>query len=294
MSIYQNLMQQIDNAGLLFNVQECNLYAERQELSLYGREGVIEVPNKKALINTSNGEVMSVVSSNYKVVTNEQIFDGFCKSIEVSGIDGDGATVNIKQTPTGSRAMVEFVFPQELLRVGTDQSTTALQLCALNSFDGTTRYVTKAGGLRMKCLNGQILGNIVGAYSSTHTKSLDVDAGAASVIKMVQEFNSASDYWGAMMQRHVGDITALNVIKEFLGVKEVQPDRHNARLERCMNLWGQYKGELGSNVYALYNVLKHYVSHPDKRYKNATQQATQQRTKVEKLLNTHNVFKVAA
>lgn len=294
MAIYQNLMQQIDNAGLLFNVQECNLYAERQELSLYGREGVIEVPNKKALINTSNGNVMSVVSSNYKVVTNEQIFDGFCKSIEASGIDGEGATVNIKQTPTGSRAMVEFVFPQELLRVGTDQSTTALQFCALNSFDGSTRYITKAGGFRMKCLNGQILGNIVGAYSSTHTKSLDVDAGAASVIKMVQEFNAASDYWGAMMQKQIGDTTALQVLKKFLNVKDTEHERVNTRLERCVSLWHEYKLELGSNVYALYNVMTHHITHQHKAYKNPTHKTMVERNRLEKLLDTHNVFKVAA
>ena len=280
MSVYQNLMSQIDNAGLLFNVQEDALYTQSGA----------EVPNKKALINLNNGKVMSVVSKGYKVVTNDEIFSGFCKSIEASQIDADGAQVKVRQTPDGARAMVDFVFPNQLLRVPQDESTTALQLCALNSFDGTTRYITKAGGLRMKCLNGQILGNIVGAYSSTHTAQLNVDEGAESVIRMIEQFNKASDYWGGMMQTSVCDQTAYKVFLKFLMIDRPDPERENARINRCMDLWKQYRMELGKNAYALYNVLTHYVSHQEKQYKNPTNSAMHQRRQLEKVLNTSPVF----
>jgi hypothetical protein len=286
-------MSQIDNSGLLFNVQEDKLFTASGA----------EVPKKKALINVSNGKVMSVVSENYKVVTNDEIFSGFCKSVERSGIDAEGATVNIRQTSDGARAMVDFVFPNQLLRVGSDDSTTALQLCALNSFDGSTRYLTKAGGLRMKCLNGQIVGNIIGAYSSTHTAKLDVDAGADSVISMIEQFNKAADYWGQMMQTKVSSQTAFKVFMNFLGIKIDSPiqhnehgvilERNNARLERCTQLWGQYKMELGENAYAVYNVLTHYCSHQNKAYKNPTNSAMHQRRQLERVLNTSPVFEPA-
>jgi len=284
MSVYQNLMSQIDNSGLLFNVAECDLYTDYNQPSdglMLNKES--PVGNKKALINTANGKVMSVVSKGYKVVTNEEIFSGFCRSVEASRIDADGAQVNVRQTPDGARAMVDFVFPNQLLRVGHDESTTALQLCALNSFDGTTRYITKAGGLRMKCLNGQILGNIVGAYSSTHTSQLDVDAGAESVIRMIEQFNKASDYWGAMMKVSVGKETADKVFMKFLMIKELNPKYENSRLERCRQLWRQYSGEMGRNAYALYNVLTHYVSHQEKAYKNPCAAMMHQRSQLEKI-----------
>lgn len=284
MTVYQNLMSQIDNAGLLFNVQEDKLYTQSGA----------EVPNKKALINLNNGKVMSVVSKGYKVVTNDEIFSGFCKSIEASQIDADGAQVKVRQTPDGARAMVDFVFPNQLLRVGDDDSTTALQLCALNSFDGTTRYITKAGGLRMKCLNGQILGSIVGAYSSTHTAQLNVDEGAESVIRMIEQFNKASDYWGAMMQSAVSSDVAYKVFLKFLMIDRIDPERENARVNRCMDLWRQYSMELGRNAYALYNVLTHYVSHQEKQYKNPTNSAIHQRRQLEKVLNTSTVFAEAS
>lgn len=284
MSVYQNLMSQIDSTGLLFNVDSEELRTATGKL----------VPKRKALINTCTNEVMSVVSDSYKVVTNEQIFSSFCNSIEASGINAEGATVKVRQTPNGARAMVDFIFPNEAISIYGDDSQTSLQLCALNSFDGSTRYLTKAGGLRMKCLNGQILGHIVGSYSSTHTNALDVQAGAESVISMIQQFQQAQNYWAEMMLVTVHTETAMRVFHEFLGIKqELESGRQNSRLDRCVKLWAQYSREMGLNAYALYNVLTHYVSHQEKPYKNPTQAMMRQRLRLEKTLKSQSVFKQA-
>lgn len=284
MTVYQNLMSQIDSTGLLFNVESEELRTASGRL----------VPKRKALINTRTNDVMSVVSDSYKVVTNEQIFSSFCNSIQASGINAEGAEVKVRQTPNGARAMVDFIFPNESISVHGDDSRTSLQLCALNSFDGSTRYLTKAGGLRMKCLNGQILGHIVGSYSSTHTNALDVQAGAESVISMIQQFQSAQNYWAQMMLVPVSAEVAVRVFKEFLGIKqELEAQRQNSRLERCIKLWRQYANEMGHNGYALYNVLTHYVSHQEKQYKNPTQAMMHQRLRLEKTLKSASVFKQA-
>jgi len=284
MTVYENLMSQIDNTGLLFNVESEELRTASGKL----------VPKRKALINTRTNDVMSVVSDSYKVVTNEQIFSSFCNSIQASGINAEGAQVEVRQTPNGARAMVDFIFPNESISVYGDDSQTSLQLCALNSFDGSTRYLTKAGGLRMKCLNGQILGHIVGSYSSTHTNALDVQAGAESVISMIQQFQNAQNYWAQMMLVPVNEEVAIRVFKEFLGIKqELEAQRQNSRLERCIKLWRQYANEMGHNGYALYNVLTHYVSHQEKQYKNPTQAMMHQRLRLEKTLKSASVFKQA-
>lgn len=293
MTIYHNLMQQIEDAGLLFNVQKANLLAEVQDSQLYGREGCKLVDNRKALINAKTGKIMSIVSNNYKVVTNEEIFSSFCKNIEAANIDASGATVNIKQTSTGSRAMVDFTFPAYQVSVTGDSSPTALQFCALNSFDGSTRYVTKAGGLRMKCLNGQIVGNVIGAYSSLHTKALDVDFGTQVICRMLQDFNTSKEYWGQMMKVGVFDNVAYGAILKFLDIKEYEgvparPVRNNQRFNDLVGLWHDYQREFGNTAYALYNALTHYITHPsDKQRKEPTKTAISQRNKVAKMLNQH-------
>lgn len=300
MTVYNDLMQQIDEAGLLFNVQKANLLAEVQDIGLYGQEGCKPVDNRKALINTKSGKIMSIVSDNYKVVTNEEIFSSFCKNIEAANIDASGAIVNIKQTSTGSRAMVDFTFPAYQVSVTGDSSPTALQFCALNSFDGSTRYVTKAGGLRMKCLNGQIVGDVIGAYSSLHTKALDVDLGTQVICRMLQDFQTSKEYWSRMMGVGVYDNVAYGVILKFLDIKEYEgaparPVRNNQRFNDLAGLWHDYQAEFGNTAYALYNALTHYISHPSaKQRKEPAKTAISQRTKLAKMLNNQHPFEIAS
>ena len=98
MTIAHTLMQQLDSANVLFNVRTESLLSESG----------LRVPNKRVIINDQTNQPVSVVSDSYKIVTNEEIFDHFTKSIEQSGINTDDASVNVKQTPTGSRTMVDF------------------------------------------------------------------------------------------------------------------------------------------------------------------------------------------
>lgn len=285
MSIYQNLMGQIEDAGLLFNVKQAPVFAQPE--FKYGVARTIPVNGKKALINSKTDKVMSIVSDRYKVVTNHEIFDSFCKSIETSGVDAEGARVNVRQTETGGRAMVDFVFPSHQLQVAGDDSSTALQMCALNSFDGSHRYTVKAGGLRMKCLNGQILGDIVGSYSSTHTASLDVQASADYIVQMITDFNTAGEYWFRMMKTSVTWEVVDDVIRMFLDLPEdFHPaEKGNARYDYCEALVGRYFKEMGPNLYALYNALTDYVSHPIRQSQNRTVKTTRERSKVQAILN---------
>jgi len=251
MTVYQNLMGQIESVGLLFNV------AEDQVITASG----IVIEGKKALINTANDKVMGIVSNGYRTVPNEEIFSNFCQAIEDSSIDAEGAYVNIRRTESGSRAMVDFVFPNEQFTVNGDDSSTQLQICALNSFDGSLRYITKAGGLRMKCLNGQVLGNIAASYSSAHTTNLNVEAGAKKVIEMLDQFNSAKEYWGELMQTRVSDAQVISVLLHFLELPLDSEFQSNRRYQRVWEIWRGYRAEMGSNAYALYNTMTDYVTH---------------------------------
>ena len=291
MSIYQNLMGQLNDAGLLFNVSECNLYADYTGPD----NGLKEVANKKALINNRTGDVMSVVSKAYRVVSNEEIFSSFCHSLEnVKGLKTDGATVHVSQMPNGARAMVDFRFPEEQVQVKGDRSKTVLSITALNSFDGSTRYITKAGGLRMKCMNGQIVGSVLGSYSHGHTANLDLEAGEQRVVEMVQQFQNAKEYWGGMMQVEVSPAVARQVFLKFLRIRNDDPEKYNARLELCLGLYNSYSKEFGANAYAVYNVLTHYISNNEREYKNPTKTAIKQIDGLTKLLDSHKIFKVAA
>ena len=251
MGIYNNLMDQLTDAGALFNVSTDTL--------LTGNGTV--VANKKAIINNNNGKVIGLVGQNYRVVPNEEIFDSFCRSVEASDIDSTDATVNVSFAKDGARTLVDFVFPNEHFKVNGDSSTTALSITALNSFDGSTRYLTKAGGLRMKCLNGQLLGTVAGSYSSTHSPNLSVEEGAKQVVRMLQDFRKAQDYFGDMMSKRVGDEIAAGVILKYFDKEDIEQLDKNKNARQVFQNWKIYKMEMGDNLYALYNALTDYVTH---------------------------------
>ena len=80
-AIYNNLMAQLQDKNALFNVRE---------EAIQTASGII-IPGKKSLINEATGLPMSVVSSTYRTVSNEEIFNSFLRNVVDSGIDATDA-----------------------------------------------------------------------------------------------------------------------------------------------------------------------------------------------------------
>lgn len=281
MGIYNNLMDQLADKGALFNVSTDTL--------LTGAGTT--VPNKKCIINNHNGKVIGLVSEKYKVVPNEAVFDAFCKSVEASDIDYSDAQVNVSFANGGSKTLVDFVFPNENVGVYGDDSHTSLSITSLNSFDGSTRFLTKAGGLRMKCLNGQLIGSITASYSSIHSDKLDIERGADQIVRMLQEFRGAKDYWNSMMQTKVTPSIAQRVIIEFFNKQDAEDPFKSRDVEVMWQMWRQYSSEMGSNAYALYNAFTDWVSH--KESKSAASGRLTRERRLQKLLAKDIVFQPA-
>jgi hypothetical protein len=280
-AIYNNLMAQLQDKNALFNVRE---------EAIQTASGIV-IPGKKTLINERTGMPMSVVSTSYRTVSNEEIFNSFLRNVIDSGIDATDAEVNVKFANNGAKTMVDFRFPNETITTAGDTSPTQLQIVALNSFDGSTRYVTKVGGFRIKCLNGQIIGKTVGAYSSTHNPSLDVDAGAAKVIAMLQNFRTAGEYWTSMMARRINDDTAMAVIGQFFNVDHNDQKAMSTKtVLTVVNKWDAYSNELGPNAYALYNALTDYVTHKTYKEDTAATGLIFNQGRLERVLETSEVF----
>lgn len=281
MSISTQLMDQLDNANVLFNVSEQTLMTGNG----------LQIPNKKVLINEMNGSVLGIVGQNYRAVTNEEIFDEFTRSIEKSNINTEGASINVKFQNGGAKTLVDFVFPNEIMEVQGDK--TALSIAALNSFDGSTRYLTKAGGLRMKCLNGQILGKIAGSYSSLHNNNLDVEEGAKKVMEMVQQFQDSAEYFQHLIDRKLEGKVIDRVIGKFLNVDMTdEANLNKPRVNEIHRILDNYQREMGNTAYALYNTFTDYITHSNYKEESAARSLLRNRSKLETLMNEDEAFLV--
>ena len=279
MTAYNNLMDQLQDNGALFNV--------RTEDVITGSG--IAIPNKKAIINESTGGIIGVVGDKYKVVTNEEVFNAFLNTVVESGIDTDGATLDISFANNGGKTLVDFRFPNHEIDIDGDKSQ--LRISTLNSYDGSTRLKARAGALRLACLNGQLIGGQAG-YSSTHRASLDINEGARQIMAMLQNFENAKGMWTKMMARKVTLDEVMMVFADFSDGNNDDLELFGKRpqTQHLLNLWTTYSTEMGNTVWALYNVLTDFISH--KAYKAETKATGRlyNEGKLERIIESNPLF----
>jgi hypothetical protein len=250
-----SIMDQLQQSGILFNVRE---------ESLVSASGVT-IPGKKVIINEATNTPLSVVSSRYRTVTNLEIFESFTTALANSEIDMTGATVAVKSSHGGARSIVDMIFPAHEIEIDGDKSQ--LRISTLNSYDGAWRYVSKAGAIRVACLNGQILGKVAAGYSSLHSPSLDVKKSAEQISQMLVQFSTAKDYWQQMLKRKVTDAESAGVIALFFNC-EVDDLEGKPEVNKLKEIYIKYRRLMGNTAFALYNALTEYVTH--KTYKPET------------------------
>ena len=285
----QHIIEQLENQGAFFNIREEKIQTASGT----------PIPGKKALINANTDEAMGIVSSRYKTVSNEEVFTAFAKSLEASDIDTTDAQVNVKFSHGGARTMVDMIFPKYEIQVAQDVSQ--LRITTLNSYDGAWRYMSKAGAIRMACMNGQVLGSIVAGYSSLHTPSLDIDQGAESIITMIQQFQGAKEYWAQLLRKPTTREMELRVMAKFFGnaptkmnKEEIEQFEKRPQVVHFTGTLKDYQDLMGRNAYALYNALSDYVTHREYKPETEAHSRMFHTNRMEAVIDSDQVFKIAA
>lgn len=280
-----NLIEQVREQGALFNVRT------EEVVSLSG----IKAEGKRMIINEVTNGCIGIVSDKYRVVTNLEVLEHLSTALERSSLDLAGLTVDVKQSHGGARAMVNVRLPAHEIDIRGDKSQ--LQISVLNSYDGRWKYQSRAGAIRMACLNGQILGSFVGSYTEYHNAKLDVEAGAQQLINMANDFNNAKDWWMQMIERKVDNEQLLRSIAIFLTGKSKVDNREDflklPTVRRLIELYDGYSKEMGANAYALYNAMTDFVTHKKYRDETAAAALLTNQEKLRETLNRTKLFELA-
>lgn len=253
------LYDQIAEQGALFNVRKEPVFTESG----------LKIPGKQAIINEKTGEPLSIVSKNYRVVTNDEVMTNIQEAFNKSKIDLTGATAEAKFSHFGARTMVDIRIPSVSIQMKEDQSPSNLQVTVLNSYDGRWKYQVRAGAIRMACMNGQILGDFVGTYTEYHNARLDVETSSGRIIRMADQFDSAQEWWIKMINRSVSEDQLYRAIHMFLkgsaDVKDKKSFKENRSTMQLVSLFDKYSVEMGRNAYALYSAMTDFVTHKKRR-----------------------------
>lgn len=226
------------------------------------------VPNKKALQYKDDQSYISVVGSSYAVIQNEDVMQKLSQALVESDLNLKGFTVSHSSSATKARNLVKITLPEHNIETSKGD-TTALQLLARNSFDGSWIQQLELGGWRMACANGQVWGDSMASYANRHTQNHSIEAMAEYLSHAIDVFKEMGAQWLTMQKKKLSTTEAEDLILEYLGKKIVdKEDRERvltldraSSVQSLLQSWGTYKEEMGSNVFALYNAFTYHATH---------------------------------
>jgi Domain of unknown function (DUF932) len=262
-------------ADLLFGVEQVPVEAV---IGTNGHTRRLTIPGKKALINQHTGQVLGVVSRDYRVVTNQEAVD---LAREACGIAFPGISPleweakRASAPRTLSFAHIDLMHRTHVLNyydtaaVGKDDPFTPF-LRVTNSFNGARALRFDIGFMRKHCSNGVIFEEEVATIRASHSKEaldhLKIEIQSRSLPKMWEEF---SQFLTRIRRIKMDTAQSSLAVNSVLRLPDSKPDDKPSRQESLTALatdfnsrLASYRQELGPNAYAVFNTLTDIAARP--------------------------------
>tara|TARA_B100000795_G_scaffold257888_1_gene231508 strand:- start:456 stop:1292 length:837 start_codon:yes stop_codon:yes gene_type:complete len=237
-------------------VFEKNLWT-KNELGNYINGDEQFVTTHKGITN-EQGHCIAVVGRNYNLVQNADIMPQFHEVILASDLDKTDMTKDIQQSHMGAKTIVTYTFPAHRIEIATGDFVD-LKIMVLNSYDGSWKFMSMVGAVRLACMNGQVIADAFSEYSAKHTRSLDIDVAVAKLETALIVYTKNTELWKKYPQSPVTNAQATAIFQKVAG----KSDRLELLLEET---YLKYVNEMGKNLWAVFNTLTDWSSHA--KFKN--------------------------
>mgnify|MGYP003675316764 FL=1 len=239
-------------------VYEQSLFTKNE---IYTNDRCVEnekpVETHKAIVNEA-GNPIAVVGKNYNLVQDADVMPQFHDVIMKSNLDKTGMTKKIQHSHNGAKTKVVYTFPAHEMAVDVGDFV-QLQIMVLNSCDGTWKFMSMLGAVRLACMNGQVVVDSLSSYSAKHTSTLDTDVAIAKMETALEVYEANVKIWQQYAKTGITNATATKIFEQVAG----KSDRLQVLLEETFL---KYKAEMGTTVWALFNTLTDWSSHA--KFKN--------------------------
>ena len=263
---------------VLFPVKLQEIYSEfRFPATLFNQQ--IFTHNHKAVVNQKSGEIISIVGSNYKLISNKeaiemgkQIFTQLYPEVKTN----DLISYKVVSPLSKASAHIDLIHKDVNFNVW-EQETWLPYLRTSNSYNRTYALSFEVGFARKLCSNGVLFNKKTMKLKYLHSKSNKIElltdsaqikATSELFIKQCQNL-SKYELPKELMIPLVFQI--LNTNLELPEARQMTKKMNYLRnfIEVVKVLTDRYFTELGPNAYAAFNVMTELVSHQDE-YKNLT------------------------
>ena len=197
-------------------VYEQNLFTRNE---IWSANKLIEnekiVGTHKAIVN-DEGSPIAVVGKNYNLVQNADIMPQFHEVILASDLDKTDMTKDIQQSHMGAKTIVTYTFPSHRIEIDTGDFVD-LKIMVLNSYDGSWKFMSMVGAVRLACMNGQVIADAFSEYSAKHTRSLDIDVAVAKLETALIVYTKNTELWKKYPQSPVTNAQATAIFQRVSG-----------------------------------------------------------------------------
>ena len=244
------------------------------------------ITTHKAIVDDA-GNIVSIVGQGYNVVQNADIIPDYERAIYRSQLDTTDMKRDIQQSHGGARTVCTYTFPAHRIEVKENDSMD-LKISVLNSYDGSWKFMSLVGAMRLACLNGQVIGDFFSSFYGKHTRSLDTDVAVKKLEHSLDIYIENAELWKQYPTTAVSELQAYNVFLNLAGESKVL-------LTHLQDIHGKYVEEMGSNLWALFNTMTDWSTHS--KFKNQANRAATiitREQKVRKVLPMLDDIRLAA
>ena len=249
-----------------------------------------------AIVRQDTQQILAVHGKQYKLTPNRKVFSDIDKLIlESTSIDTNGMQIVDKVAYAGGRTIRSYIFPEHTVKIARGDET-HLRINVLNSYDGSTNLQVMAGGYRVVCANGMVIGSDIAKFSRRHTSEFNPNVIRHQLAAALESFNNAGANWHKWSTTPITDSKAMQLIDFHVGVDRDGKSKSEKTRSEIMGYWYTEKAEIGPTLWALFNALTYWSTHQDVKGASAGNRAAivvEREKRVARTLS-HNLFKDAA
>ena len=233
----------------------------------------------KAIVDRDTNSPISVVSKDYQLLTNERAFKIVDKAVETM-FEGktlaDFEVYNVMMPKSKGSCIIDMVIPatEDYYFLDKWDNYTPFVRIA-NSYNRTLNFRFEIGFCRWICKNGCIFNSNSISISVSHTSRYFEDKIFMQLRNASARFKHIKEMWAELraLLQAAHNLAAdramiLPLYCKLFGVKieentsEQMKERYVSRAKHLLTIGDEYFGQLGDNLYAMFNVFTDFTTHP--------------------------------
>jgi hypothetical protein len=250
--------------------------------------GDIHIPDRVALVRTDTNEYLATHSLQYRPVLHKDVVNPVMNILDRISMDYH---VNVRLHDNGALMVAKFTCRDIMIKDPSLNDYIAYQVTLRNSYNGMWSVMINAYGLRMFCMNECTTPDKIANFKLKHNGIFNYNF--EHLEHSLDVFRNSEEKYKAWHGMRVDEDDADRLFQKvcYSARPTIDGKHYNAtQVYNLQRLWSQYKSEMGSTVWSLYNTVTHWASHP-------TEVSRPEKTKVERnnaftkyLQHNNNIF----